>query len=371
MRFHVIRLVRDDSEMKRRRLIFCLMVLLVWGVLPACSSPQVALDATATRIAADILATQTAVVPTATSTPTATSSATATGTPTPTQTVTSTPTATDTPTPTHTLTPTPTRTPTLTREPTTTPTRTPIPATPTPSPTPLPRVCLPGPALVEVSNDLSVELTLELRGPEDVVLVIPAGQEHHYCLVPGEYQYTATASSYGSETGTRVFEYEYDGCECWWWYAGLVRPYVDCFCSRNAASYVPPPLMPGARPAWVPPSPATSTPEPVMETAHCPNPGVCVAYPPPGATISGRVHVLGTANIEGFHHYRIEYWAEGSGQWNYLLEQYEPVIEGELMMLETATVPAGRYGLRLTVVDQTGNYPEPLEIWWTVDHGRQ
>jgi hypothetical protein len=24
--------------------------------------------------------------------------------------------------------------------------------------------------------------------------------------------------------------------------------------------------------------------------------------------------------------------------------------------------------LRLTVVDQTGNYPEPFEIWWTVKH---
>jgi hypothetical protein len=37
-------------------------------------------------------------------------------------------------------------------------------------------------------------------------------------------------------------------------------------------------------------------------------------------------------------------------------------------MLDTRTVPAGRYGLRLTVVDQTGNYPEPFEIWWTVKH---
>jgi hypothetical protein len=77
---------------------------------------------------------------------------------------------------------------------------------------------------------------------------------------------------------------------------------------------------------------------------------------------------MGTANIEDFHHYKLEWWGEGGSEWGYLLERDEPVVNGELMMLDTRTVPAGRYGLRLTVVDQTGNYPGPFEIWWTVEH---
>jgi hypothetical protein len=91
-------------------------------------------------------------------------------------------------------------------------------------------------------------------------------------------------------------------------------------------------------------------------------------YPDPGATISGRVHVIGTANIENFDHYKLDWWGEGGSGWSYLLKKSEPVVNGELFMLNTRTVPAGRYGLRLTVVDQRGNYPEPFEIWWTVGH---
>lgn len=342
------------------RVILNLLILLAGVTLAACSSSQPALDATATRIAANIFATQTAALPTLTATPTETPAPTATRTPTPTPLPTFTPTATVTPTPapTSTVTPTP--------EPTASPTHTPIPPTRTPSPTPVPRVCAPNAALVRVSNDLGVKLSLELQGPEDVVMTLPAGERHLYCLLPGEYSYTATAATYGTDSGSKVFSYEPGNCDCWWWYSGPFAPYVDCLCSRDPAEYAPPPLMPGARPAWVPPPPPTSTPEPSFDTSHCPNPGVCITYPAPGATISGQVHVMGTANIEGFHHYKIEYWAEGSTAWNYLLEQYDPVVNGELMMLETATVPAGRYGLQLTVVDQTGNYPQPFEIWWTI-----
>ena len=35
-------------------------------------------------------------------------------------------------------------------------------------------------------------------------------------------------------------------------------------------------------------------------------------------------------------------------------------------MLDTSIVPEGRYGLSLTVIDPSGNYGEPFEIWWTV-----
>ena len=239
-------------------------------------------------------------------------------------------------------------------------------ATPTLSPTPVPRVCPSNPALVQVSNELGVKLTIQLRGPEEVVMVIPAEERRYYCLVPGEYSYTASAPRYGTDTGTKTWGYEPGKCGCWWWYSGLIRPIKLCSCPTDQTQYVPPPLVPGAKPAWSPePTPETE-PEPTKEAVHCPNPDVCITHPEPGATISGQVHVIGTANIENFDHYKLDWWGEGGSGWSYLLKKSEPVVNGDLFMLDTRTVPAGRYGLRLTVVDQTGNYPEPFEIWWTV-----
>jgi SH3-like domain-containing protein len=75
--------------MKTRR-VLNLLALLTSGALSACGPSQAELNATATRIAANVFATQTAVAPTATSTPTETS--TPTRTPTPTHTPTRTPT---------------------------------------------------------------------------------------------------------------------------------------------------------------------------------------------------------------------------------------------------------------------------------------
>ncbi len=88
----------------RTHVILTLAVLLITVTLSACGPSQAEQDATITRIAADVLATQTAEAPTLTFTPT--------------------PTATSTPTPTPTLTPTPTPTPipTSTSTPTVTPT---------------------------------------------------------------------------------------------------------------------------------------------------------------------------------------------------------------------------------------------------------
>jgi hypothetical protein len=248
---------------------------------------------------------------------------------------------------------------------------TPTPAyTPTPAPTPVPRVCPSGPALVEVSNQLRVALALRLSGPEEVTMSIPSGAKGHYCLTPGDYDFTSTASGYTMQTGTRTFSHRPGNCDCWWWYPGpLARFYIPCECDPDPALYVPASLAAGARPTRLPAQPtqpAAQPTEPAPEAAKCPNPGVCITQPAPQAVIRGQVRVMGTANINNFHHYKIEWWGEGGSGWNYLLERDKPVADGELMMLDTRTVPAGRYGLRLTVVDQTGNYPEPFEIWWTV-----
>ncbi len=94
----------------KTRAPFATILLLIGVMASACGPSQAALDATATQVAANIFATQTAQAPTAT--PTFTPSATPTATPEPTST----------PLPTHTPTPIPTSTPTHTPVPTPTPT---------------------------------------------------------------------------------------------------------------------------------------------------------------------------------------------------------------------------------------------------------
>jgi hypothetical protein len=107
----------------------------------------------------------------------------------------------------------------------------------------------------------------------------------------------------------------------------------------------------------------TSTP---VTAPNCPSPGVQIISPRPGTRFTQRYnYIVGTANIPRFHHWKIEYSTNPNGGWMYLLERDYPVDNDKLIMLDTSTVPRGPYGLRLTVVDETGNYPEPCVVWYT------
>jgi TolB protein len=133
------------------------------------------------------------------------------------------------------------------------------------------------------------------------------------------------------------------------------------------ADILPPTPTPSPTPeptATLPPPtrvPPTATPVP-----PCPNPGVQINEPAEGAIFVSRyIFIVGNANIANFHHYRIEYSTVKDGHtWNHLLENNYPVDNGKLMKLDASTVPYGPYGLRLTVVDSSGNYPEPCEVWF-------
>ena len=113
-------------------------------------------------------------------------------------------------------------------------------ATPTPRPTPVPRLCRPGAALVRVSNKLDATLTLVLRGPEYVRFILAPNESRNYCFVPGDYNFTALAPGYESDTGRKTFVYEAGSCECWNFYF-LIPPF-GCDCPTDPADYVPPPL---------------------------------------------------------------------------------------------------------------------------------
>ncbi len=108
--------------------------------------------------------------------------------------------------------------------------------TPTPIPTPTPGVCPPDWALVEIFNWLSVELTLDLNGPQSGRVVLPPDGRGRYCVVPGVYAYTASASGYVPEMGSK--DLTAGGCQCWWFYTAPTLP-GPCTCSTDPADYRP------------------------------------------------------------------------------------------------------------------------------------
>ncbi len=119
------------------------------------------------------------------------------------------------------------------------------------------------------------------------------------------------------------------------------------------------------------PTPATSptpaaSPTPQVVPPNCPNPGVRILSPGMNQTVSGTVAVVGTARIENFQFYKVEF-APGDppdpNAWVVIGDVVRsPVENGVLITWPAGAFPAGVYWLRLTVVDQTGNFPPPCEV---------
>jgi len=81
-----------------------------------------------------------------------------------------------------------------------------------------------------------------------------------------------------------------------------------------------------------------------------------------GATLSGTVSAKGTADVENFWYYKLEFRQDGLDNWHYITGQHSAVENDVLGSWDTTTVPNGAYTFRLVVVDLTGNYPPPCEI---------
>jgi LysM repeat protein len=103
---------------------------------------------------------------------------------------------------------------------------------------------------------------------------------------------------------------------------------------------------------------ATHPHKPKPSTPGCEH----LLWPTAGAALSGKVYAKGTANIENFWYYKLEYRHDGLDNWHYITGQETPVHDGALGIWDTQTVPDGPYTFRLVVVDRTGNYPPPCEI---------
>jgi hypothetical protein len=136
-------------------------------------------------------------------------------------------------------------------------------------------------------------------------------------------------------------------------------------------SPTPPPLLPTPTPTDTPrprptlPALETETPTPEVSLgvpANCPNPGVQISQPGTGATVSGVIQLVGTANIPNFWYYKFEFRGNSFGEWTYIQQFETPVNGGILGSWDTRSVPSGDYEFRLIVVETSGNYPEPCTV---------
>jgi hypothetical protein len=126
-------------------------------------------------------------------------------------------------------------------------------------------------------------------------------------------------------------------------------------------------------PTRPPPTATPPTPTPTLTRVSapaCPNSGICIASPGPGARISGQVAIQGTASIEAFQFYKVEYGiGESPQEWHSIGEiRRTQVVNGTLVEWNTQGFPNGPVRLRLIVVDITGNFPPAYEIGVTVQN---
>jgi len=134
--------------------------------------------------------------------------------------------------------------------------------------------------------------------------------------------------------------------------------------------YVPPPPVPTAVPTAIPTAIPTATPTPTPQVAVCP-PGANITYPTVNAKLDGwgTTFIKGTAAIPNFWYYKLEFgWGEKPIEWHLIKElHYQPVVRGILGYWNTGALPEGVYILRLVVVDNTGNYPQPCQVRVIID----
>jgi hypothetical protein len=118
------------------------------------------------------------------------------------------------------------------------------------------------------------------------------------------------------------------------------------------------------RPTETPDTMATETP--VVTAPNCPGPNVRITSPGVNQVVSGNYPVRGTANISDFQYYKLEV-GPGSNprdhEWIVVGQlHYSPVVGGVLETFNSGDYQPGTYSLRLVVVNQTGNYPNPCYV---------
>lgn len=153
---------------------------------------------------------------------------------------------------------------------------------------------------------------------------------------------------------------------------GIATPTPDLLVLLDTPTpTLPPPtatptITPTAKPRPTrkpPPVEEASTPTPVIQPPSCPNPAAAISSPGNGQIADGELAVTGTASIDGFQFYKLEWAADANPQqWNWFAGSEHPVVGSVLGSFNPAGLPSGTYQIRLVVVDNTGNYPQPCNV---------
>jgi len=111
------------------------------------------------------------------------------------------------------------------------------------------------------------------------------------------------------------------------------------------------------------PTPQAAPAAPIAAAPVCDERGSITA-PGNGATVSGVFSLVGTATHDAFNFYKVEFapGANATGGFTYLADGRGPVFGGTLASVDTRGFGNGPWTFQLTVVDQTGNYPEPCRV---------
>src|SRR4029079_1400433 len=125
------------------------------------------------------------------------------------------------------------------------------------------------------------------------------------------------------------------------------------------------------------PEPPTATPDvptetPTLEptataavvTAACGDPRSAINGPGINQVLSVVIPISGVASHESFQFYKLEYapGANASGGFTYFAGGQVQISGGVLGNIDTTVLPNGEYTIRLTVVDQVGNFPPPCDV---------
>lgn len=118
--------------------------------------------------------------------------------------------------------------------------------------------------------------------------------------------------------------------------------------------------------------PTSAQRQPELTPAVC-SPNIRITFPRQGEVLNGvgSFNITGTASIEDFQFYKLEVGAgEVPGKFASIDEvKRKPVVNGILLRdWNTGALPEGTYTLRLTVVDNRGQFPRPCDVVVKIDH---
>lgn len=130
-------------------------------------------------------------------------------------------------------------------------------------------------------------------------------------------------------------------------------------------------ILPGTK--YLPPPLVIQPAQPAARTV-C-NPNTTITFPRQGEVLDGigTFSITGTASIDNFQFYKLELGLGDDPKefWSIDDVQEEPVVDGILIRnWNTGALPNGTYTLRLTVVDNQGQFPSPCDVLVKVDHSR-